>query len=100
MYIRTLYSITAILSGLTVLPYCLFWYWVRNMWQTAKKVAPQKFMTWFTAVPLEEGENIVEMTYIPRGFVLGLCLMAVGALLLIAGVLLKDKVFNKEGRLC
>lgn len=65
-----------------------------------KKVAPQKFMTWFTAVPLEEGENIVEMTYIPRGFVLGLCLMAVGALLLIAGVLLKDKVFNKEGRLC
>ncbi|MDY4585707.1 MAG: YfhO family protein, partial [Oscillospiraceae bacterium] len=65
-----------------------------------KKVAPQKFMTWFTAVPLEEGENIVEMTYIPRGFVPGLCLMAAGALLLIAGVLLKDRFFNKEGRLC
>ena len=65
-----------------------------------KKVAPQKFMTWFTAVPLEEGENIVEMTYIPRGFVPGLCLMAAGAFLLIAGVLLKDRVFNKEGRLC
>ena len=56
-----------------------------------KKVQQEKFMDYFISVPLEDGDNIIEMIYIPQGFTAGCMLMGCG-IIIIASELIKKRI--------
>lgn len=45
----------------------------------------------FTAVPLKEGNNVIEITFVPKGIAAGICLSLTGLLLLLAAVLIRRR---------
>ncbi|MEG1862543.1 MAG: YfhO family protein [Oscillospiraceae bacterium] len=47
-----------------------------NVKVNGNRVKNEKFMGYFLSVPLSEGENIIDMFYIPKGLKLGLALFA------------------------
>ena len=45
----------------------------------------------FTAVPIKEGKNVIEITFVPDGIMAGMCLACAGMLSVLAAVLLRRR---------
>lgn len=64
-----------------------------------KEVEVEKILDAFMAIPLEKGDNVITLSYIPKGFVLGIGITLFGIILLVVLSILLKKGFYKKIKL-
>ena len=79
---------------MTTIPYDEGW----HIWVNGERRTPRKYLNAFLALELNEGEQEIQMRYIPKGFFPGLWISLTGMLLLLMLHLVSVGVKRKEAR--